>query len=339
MKNKLYIILLITCLAVLSCKKPRIKTVEKTLILMDTYVVIRIYDSDKSEAQKQKIIERVAREMSKIEQLTTLYGRESDVARINREAGRGIVAVDSITYSILALALDTAAKTGGTFDVTIGPLMLLWGFGSDSSFQVPQKQDIQKCVEHVNYRDIILHPKGVQLTDSLAGIDLGGIAKGYAVDRAITMLKRAGVTDAQVDAGGDLRTIAGPLTAGKRNVWVRHPRKKDGFWGRFPMDAGAVATSGDYERYFEENGVRYHHILDPTTGFPATKCTSVTIKGENTALCDALSTAVFILGPEKGLELVERLENVECIILYQKSDRLQSVMSQGLKDIFEKAPR
>ncbi len=306
---------------------------------MDTFVVVRIYDGDKSESQKLALIEQIHQKMSKIENLTTLYGPDSDVARINRQAGQDIVPVDSITREILDQALDIAAKTKGTFDVTVGPLMLLWGFGKNRPFQVPDEKMVQNAVAHVDYRNIFLHSGGVRLTDPRAGIDLGGIAKGYAVDCAIEFLKQAGVTDAQVDAGGDLRTIAGPLTAGKRNVWIRHPRKKGAFFGRFPMDEGAVATSGDYERYFEKNGVRYHHILDPATGFPAEKCTSVTIRGKSTALCDALSTAVFILGPDKGLLLVEKLQDVECVILFEKDGRLIHVLSNGLKDIFEKTPR
>ncbi len=166
-------------------------------------------------------------------------------------------------------------------------------------------------------------------------LDLGGIAKGYAADAAMEVLRRHGFFDAQVDAGGDLRTLATKQTQGKRKVYVRHPILGDAFYGRFPMDEGAVATSGDYERFFEEDGVRYHHLLDPKTGMPAAGCRSVTIVGSDAMTCDALATAVFVLGPEQGLLLIESLPKTEGVILYEEHGILKEKISSGLAPIFE----
>jgi thiamine biosynthesis lipoprotein len=166
-------------------------------------------------------------------------------------------------------------------------------------------------------------------------IDLGGIAKGYAVGEAIKALQAHGVTDAQIDAGGDLATIASPLTAGKRHIYIRHPEDRQKYFGRFRMDVGTVATSGDYERYFIYNGQRFHHILDPRNGLPARSCRSVTIRAMDAALADGLSTAVFILGPDQGMALVEQLPDVEAVILYDDGHGLQSKVSSGLQAGFE----
>jgi len=302
---------------------------------MDTFVTIRVYDRHLPKDERLAVMEEAAKRMAEIESLTTTYKESSEVIDINRHAGQGKQLVSRDVIRTTKMAIQIGDLSTGAFDITIGPLMALWGFGRKKQQRVPPQDSIDALLEHVDYHKVRTFDDGIEILDPNAGIDLGGIAKGYAVDEAMHVLEQAGITDAQVDAGGDLRTIASPLTAGKRNVYVRHPRHHEQFFGRFPMDAGAVATSGDYERYFIQDSVKYHHILNPATGYPARGCVSVTIKGPTTAKCDALSTAVFVLGPEEGMNLIEKLDDIEGIIIYEDNGVLKYKISSGLKNSFQ----
>ena len=330
----LVILLLFLCA---SCERQGFHPVEKNFILMDTFVTIRVYDKDLPNSKIHKAIERARQEMVKIDSLTSFYKNDSELFQLNEHAGKGCQIVSPLLFEIILKAYNISEMTDGSYDVTIGPLMTAWGFGQKENMVVPEQSIIDSLVQHIDYHAVDFEEQGVDIADSLARIDLGGIAKGFAVDAAIEALYKAGVRDAQVDAGGDLRTIASELTMGQRNIYVRHPKDRNGFYGRFSMDEGAVATSGDYERFFVEDSVKYHHILDPKTGYPARECVSVTIQGPGTALCDALSTAIFILGPDEGLQTLEQIKDVEGIIIYERNGVLLHKLSSGLKGLFKPA--
>jgi thiamine biosynthesis lipoprotein len=176
-------------------------------------------------------------------------------------------------------------------------------------------------------------------------IDLGGIAKGYAVDRGLAILQQAGFRDAMITAGGDLRTVSSPLTAGRRYIWIRHPRPAHSdsaasdtateFFGKFRLDAGAVSTSGDYERFFIKNGQRYHHIIDPHTGYPARRSISATVIAKNSVIADALSTTIFVLGPERGIAVADSLPDVEAMIIYQDQQQIKWRATESFKNKLE----
>lgn len=302
---------------------------------MDSYVCIRIYDADKSDDFKLEMIERAAGRMKHIEDLTSMYSNSSEVAELNRNAGKGFIKLSPETIEIIRESIKVSEWSQGAFDISIGSMMRLWGFGMKEEMVKPTDEAIQKLLPHVDYSFIHIKQDSVAVEDLDALIDLGGIAGGYAVDAAIEELVKSGITDAQVDEGGDIRTIASSLTAGKRHIWVRHPLHKDGFYGKFPMDQGAVATSGDYERYFVQDSVRYHHILDPETGYPARGCISVTIMAPTAIQADALSTTVFVLGPEKGLRLIEECPSIEGLIIYYENGVLRHKMSSGMEKLFE----
>jgi thiamine biosynthesis lipoprotein len=321
----------------LSCNRfPKFDPVEKSIILMDTFVSIRVYDEDKDEKIIKKAIDNACEKMEKFEHQSSTFEDSSQVALINRYANKRTVALNEQIRDVIQTAQDFSYQTEGAFDITIAPLLRLWGFGylDENELSVPDEDQINKLVNSGDYRDIQLTPEGIRFNTDLS-IDLGGIAKGYAVDLAITELEKEGITDAIVDAGGDLRTLCGALTKGKRNVYIRHPRKKESFIARFPIDQKAVATSGDYERYFIENTVRYHHILDPRTGYPARGTVSVTVIGPTCTLCDVSSTAIFVLGPEDGIKLVENDRSIEGIIFYEQDGKLQYVVSSGLEKLIE----
>jgi len=328
-------IVLLTIFLFTSCSQNGIDPVEKRLIMMDTFVTIRVYDRHLPKDKILSVIAEAETRIAEIESLTTTYQKNSEVIELNKHAGQGVQKVSPDIIKITRLAQQVSAWSSGAFDITVGPISMLWGFGRSEHMRVPPADSIQALLPHVDYHKVRVLDQGIEITDPRAGIELSGIAKGYAVDRAIETLRAAGVTDAQVDAGGDLRTLASELTIGKRHVYVRHPRDHEQFFGRFRMDEGAVATSGDYERYFIQDSVRYHHILNPATGYPARKSVSVTVKGPTTALCDALSTAVFVMGPKEGIALLERLDDIEGLIIYQENGELKYNITSGLKDSFE----
>jgi thiamine biosynthesis lipoprotein len=200
----------------------------------------------------------------------------------------------------------------------------------------------------VNYQNLTVsnEKRFVHFRRPNMAIDLGGIAKGYVVDRGIATLAQAGLHDAMITAGGDLRAIASPLTADRRYIWIRHPRpanpdsvengeKEKIFFGRFRLDAGAVSTSGDYERFFFKNGRRYHHMIDPRTGYPANRAVSATVLAKNSVQADALSTTLFVLGPERGLALADSLPEVEAMIIYQDRGKLNWRATKAFQENLE----
>jgi len=268
------------------------------------------------------------REIARVERLTAKAG-EGELARLNRAAHSGPVEVSEELFNLLEEALRYRELTLGKFDISLGKLIDLWGFGSEEEApHVPAEEEIAPLLAG---REVILDKdkRTVRLGPN-AELDLGGIAKGYAVDRAIEVLKEHGVSSALVDAGGDIRVL-GRKRGRPFRIGVQHPRKEAEVLGIVELAGGrAIATSGDYERYFTEDGVRYHHILDPATGRPARGSISATIIAPTALEADALATGVFVLGPEAGLALIERLPEVEGIIVDPEG---RIYRSSGLKEL------
>jgi len=243
------------------------------------------------------------------------------------------VGLDSVLAKLIQTSEKVSEESNGRFDITIGVIKRLWNFSSDQQ-RVPDSIEIKESLKSVDYRLITVNNDEIKFSSNNVEIDLGAIAKGYAIDEAIRVLKKNNIKDAMINAGGDLRTICSELTRGKRKVWIRHPRIDNKRFGYFQMDNGSVATSGDYERYFFRDSTRYHHILNPKTGYPANKCVSATIMAENAKMADALSTTIFVLGPEEGISFVEKLPGVEAIILFENNEDIDFVVSSGLKNRF-----
>lgn len=333
-KHYLFIIicLTLTFLTCAGCNK-KIVPIHRTRVLMGTYVTISVFDRDMRVRELTTAIDSAFNKIKKIEKLVSYRVENSQLNEINEKAGISPTAVDSHLVKILKVSQRISQLSDGAFDITIAPIEKLWGFNSDN-YQVPNQEAINQELIWVDWKKIKFDSNLVELPVKGMSIDLGGIAKGYIVDEAVRILQSFGISDAQVDAGGDLRTIATRLTAGKRRVWIRHPRNDDAFYGYFRMDEGSVATSGDYERYFFSDSVRYHHILSPQTGYPARSCVSVTIMGPSTIECDALATAVFVLGPSKGMSLIQQLPEFEAVIIFETSSGLNHVISSGLKKNF-----
>lgn len=304
-------------------------TTHRSRIMMDTVVSIRIYKGDGPD-QMEGIVEAAFAEMERLEGLLSGWLSTSEISRINDAAGGKSLSVSPDTWRVILGTQELSRQTEGAFHITIGAVMRLWDFQSPEA-QVPDETAIQRSLLLVEPQQLLLdsvHVK-VGLRKRGAAIDLGGAAKGYAVDRAIEILKERGVKAAMVDAGGDIGLL-GSKTGGEAwKIGIRHPRLPGEIIEILQVDSGAVATSGDYERYFLQDNIRYHHILDPGTGMPARGTVSVTILAQTALEADVLATAVFVLGPEKGLSLIERLGGVEGIIYAEEPEGLHRWASSG----------
>ncbi len=290
------------------------ESVTYTKMLMGTVVQITLIEGD---AKRFDIAaEKAFDEIKRLEALFSSYMPDSDVSRISRAAGDGPVIVSPEVITVLKSAVKASTLSSGAFDPTIGALGKAWGYSGEMR-HVPTKEEVNRVLPLVDYRGIIIDGPSMKagLREKGMVLNLGGIAKGYIAGRAVEALQREGVERGIIHAGGDMVVFQkkGP---GQRafKIGVQHPREK-GLLGEAELYNGAVSTSGDYERYFVKDGVRYHHILDPSTGFPAYRCRSVTIIAEDPTMSDALSTAVFVLGPEKGMALIEGIEGVEGVIV------------------------
>lgn len=271
--------------------------VEASKYLMGTLVEMKIMAEDVS-AAKAAMYEAFI-EMSRVEHLLSAHIEESEIARVNAHASQQPVPVSAETFAILERAISFSEKCDGMFDISIGAVSEVWGFNEENrEIQVPATDTLDSLLTQVDYRAIELNPTDttVVLAKPGAKLDLGGIAKGYAIDRAAAVLKQLGVKHFMINAGGDI--FAGGSKYGdiKWSVGVKHPRQPDELFAKMEMEDYAVATSGDYERYAMIDGKRYHHILNPQTGYPSRHCQSVTVVAPTAEIADALATYLFVVG-------------------------------------------
>lgn len=274
--------------------------------------------------------EEVFSEFGRLENLMSVWREGSDVNRINDAAGDHAVPVSVETREVLGIARQVSDWTGGTFDVTFGALTDLWKFDHDQDNTVPDLRAVRERLPLVNYRLLevdaaagtaFLRRKGMR-------VHLGGIGKGYAVDRAVAIFRRRGVANFMIQAGGDMY-VGGARGDRPWRLGIRDPRGPvDRSFASIELSNGTLSTSGDYERAFIKDGRRYHHILDLSVGQPARGCRSVTLVTGRAVLADALAKGVFVLGARDGMALIERLPDVEGVVV---SDRNEVLVSTGLK--------
>lgn len=335
MSKKTVFSFLIAILLLSGCEKQVFKPMSRTAFLMDTVVKISVYQASVSEEFCQAAMDSTFSLLKQIEKKVSMHIDGSDVSRVNDNAGISGVPCSNETMEIIQTALNMADQSQGIFDPTVGVLKTLWNFEGDNP-SVPPLDEIQSDLALVNYQNVICSHDTVQLNKTGMQLDLGGLAKGYIIDRAMYTLKKMGITAGIVDAGGDLRTWGRKSDRSQWKVGIRHPRSENmDLIGVIESDAKSIATSGDYERYFFENGKRYHHLIDPRTGFPADTCVSVTIVTETSMLADAYATMLFIMGPHAGIRFIEQVPDVEALIIYQEDDSLKHVMTRGMKQKVE----
>jgi thiamine biosynthesis lipoprotein len=303
--------------------------VERTGLAMGSELRLTAWTSDDAVAQAS--FEASFSEFDRLDRLMSVWKEGSDILRLNAAAGDHAVLVSPDTLEALRIAEEIGDWTEGKFDVTFGALSDLWRFDQDQDNRIPDRDEVRRRLPLINYRDLVLDERAGTAWLRRRGMraHLGGIGKGYAVERSVKMFRDRGLKDFMIQAGGDLY-VGGKKGDRPWTLGINDPRGPGGSsFATIQLSDATFSTSGDYERFFIKDGVRYHHILDPDTGEPARGCRSVTIVADRPVLADGLSTGVFVLGPEKGMALIERLPNVEGVIVTAKNEVL---ISSGLKN-------
>ena len=288
---------------------------------MGTELRVTVWSAD--DVRVETATSAVFREFDRLDAMMSVWKDGSDIVRLNAAAGEHAVMVSTETREVLRIARQISEQTDGTFDITFGALSGLWKFDyQDKDESVPDRREIQKRLALVNYRDVVVDDTAgtAMLRRKGMRVNLGGIGKGYAVDRAVEILRASRLDDFMIQAGGDMY-VAGNHGDRPWRLGIRDPRgPADRIFAALDLKDGTFSTSGDYERFFIKNGVRYHHIIDLRVGEPARLCRSVTLVTERAVIADALAKGVFILGPDAGMALIERTPGVEGVIVSAKNE-------------------
>jgi len=302
--------------------------VKRSQMLMGTLVWVSAVASNEGDAQRAATAGLA--EIRRIEELLSTWIPESELSRVNAAAGREAIAVSDETLQILDRSLEMDRLTEGGFNTAIGPAVEAWNVSREG--QVPSQQELDALRPLINLSNIQVNrnAKTVYLAVSGMRIDIGGIGKGYAADLAAAVMQKAGARAGVVAISGDIKTFGRMPEDERFEFGIQHPRKERGhLLGRLALENEAISTAGDYERFFVRDGIRYHHILDPQTLRPSRLSQSVTIVAREGVVADGLDTGIFVMGPEKGMALIERLPAVEGIIVGQDG---AIRVSSGLKD-------
>jgi len=315
MLNRLSLALM-GCMALVLCGPSSAAWLEQEQAIMGTSIRVELWLQD--EQRGAEAIAEVMREMHRIDALMSTYKPESQLSQVNREAATSPVPVTPELFGLLHRSLLLSETTGGAFDITYASVGYMYDFRGRRH---PDSAQIDSALPNIDYHLVVMDPASGTIAFRRPGVrvDLGGIAKGYAVERGAAILREAGVHSGIVTAGGDSR-IVGDRLGKPWVVGVRHPRRGREVVARIPLVDEAISTSGDYERYFEEDGVRYHHIISPSTGLSASEVHSVTIVGPDATMTDGLSTSVFVLGTQRGLALIETLAEYEAVIVDKEGE-------------------
>lgn len=319
---------LLTLTGLVSCKFKIVDEYEVTREMMGTYVTVIVYaDEDTAD----KAIEAAFKRFGEIESIASIYDENSEVSRLNNE---GIIESPSRELrELIELSVYYYNISGGSFDITISPVLELWKEGLWQETEEVQTKRVEETLRYVGSDKIVIEDTKIYFKTSGMSIDLGGIAKGYAVDEALKVLTGFGIDNALVNAGGDIGTIGvkpdgtawlieldNPFDDGKEDPGTIEPLPS------FIIEEMAVATSGNYYRYYDPEK-RVHHITDPRTGYSANECISVTIIASNCTEADVLATSVFVLGPVEGIQFIEEIDGVEALII---DNNRKSITSTGL---------
>jgi thiamine biosynthesis lipoprotein len=279
--------------------------------IMGTRVAVELWSEDRALAERA--MDAVIAEMRRTDELMSTYKPESQLSQVNAHAHERPVQVDPDIIEVVERSFEVSRMSGGAFDITYASVGYLYDY---RAHQKPTDAQIAAALPGVDYRKVQVDREAHTIRFLREGvrIDLGGIAKGYAVDRAVQHLRELGIRHAMVNAGGDTRLL-GDRRGKPWMVGIRDPRSAGRVVMRVPLADEAISTSGDYERYFEEDGVLYHHILVPSTGRSARGVRSATVIGPDATLTDGLSTTLFVLGVERGMQLIARLPGVEAVMV------------------------
>lgn len=328
--------------------KPGSGQAERDIFAMGTLVHISV--SGGRQAELNAAVSEASAEITRLEKLFSARLADSEISRINANpALAGGHTISAETYELLSLALRVAAETNGAFDPTVGAAVALWGIGTENA-RIPADAEIEKAVRTIDWRKVRLwreetpDGQGAGVYKASAGegqiLDLGGIAKGFAADSAADIIRSHGIKSALFNLGGDLAVIGDSPKGRPWRLGLQHPDEPRGnYFAVVTITDAAVVTSGTYERFFERDGVRYHHILDPACGRPSRsdlKSVSVIIKNDggtkNSARSDALSTALFVMGMEKARAFLEKHGDVQAVLVAEQGGETIIYVTEGLRD-------
>lgn len=318
MNKKVFLIssvIIILVIAVMGFKKYYSTPIQsQTRFLMDTYCTIQVPGN-------KEVLKAIEKAFIRIEEIDIKFNPLNPESPIYDFNNNNIPIYDEEIIALIETALDLCETSGGSLDITVFPLIDLWGFFGETP-DLPQQKKINEMLKLVGSNNIAIEDSKLVKYNDKIKIDLGAIAKGYALGEAIKVLKKAGIKSALVDAGGDIYAL-GKISGRPWKIGIQNPRG-DGVIGTLELSDMAVVTSGDYERYFEKDGIRYHHILDPRTGHSAKGMASVTVISKDPVFADAWSTALFVMGQEKGLEIMEKDKSFEALMITDKGEKIYS---------------
>ena len=273
----------------------------------------------------KKFIKLAVDEIERIENLISSWDENSQTSKINRNSGIKAVEVDLELFQLIERAIAISNLTDGAFDISYASMDKIWKFDG-SMKEMPSEDEIKASVEKVGFKNIILDKSKNTVFLKLKGmkIGFGGIGKGYAADKAKELLMSKGVTAGIINASGDMNTWGKQPNGSEWKVAITNPLNKNKAFALLPINNSAVVTSGNYEKFVNFNGIRYSHIIDPRTGYPSSGIISVTVFAPKAELADALATSVFVMGKDTGLDRINQLPNIECIIIDDKGNIIKS---------------
>ncbi len=301
-------------LILMSCSPPKDNLYKETRSSM--YTIVSITVSSESKAKAEEAVANAFKELDRLEKMLNFYSDDSEISMINKFASEKPVKVSRETIEIISKAIYVSDKTGGSFDITMSPVIQLWDFKEKT---IPDKEAIEEKLKSVGYKHIYIDQDKAEVSFKKRGlqINLGGILKGYAADRAADILKNHGIKAGIVAIAGDIKTFGKKTDNESWRIGIQNPRAAENPGKNNGKNNGAneiiasielsdmsISTSGDYERFFEQDGVRYHHLLNPWTGYPAKGLQSVSIITKDCVLTDAFATGIFIAGLQKGMEIL-----------------------------------
>lgn len=280
---------------------------------------ITVVAKDSTEANSY--IDIAVGEITRIEKLISSWDPASQTSEINRNAGIKPIKVDEELYNLIGRSVEISKLTEGAFDISFASMDKIWKFDG-SMTQMPSEEAIKQSVAKIGYQNIILDPENFTVFLKLEGmkIGFGGIGKGYAADKAKRLLMEKGVSAGIINASGDMNTWGKQPDGEFWKVAITNPMDKNKAFALLPLKDNAVVTSGNYEKYVTFNGVRYTHIIDPRTGYPATGIISATVFAPKAEIADALATSFFVMGKDVGIDFINQLPKIECIVIDEKGE-------------------
>ena len=299
--------------------------------MMGTFLRIEAFHSD--EARSKEVVELAFNEVKRIEQLLSRFKEESQIYQLNRFASIEPQLIDGELFHLIEECLEFSKRSSGAFDISVAPLMELWTSAQQRQL-LPSDREIQSLLPKIGYRNVILNQetRTIQFASPLVKIDLGAIGKGYAIDRAVEVLKQEGIKKACLDFGGHLHSINLEEIEGE-DIGIRNPMDPEEVIYSLTLNNQSISTSANYERNFDIQGEIHGHLMDPRTGYPVeNRVLSASVIAPSAMVADGLSTAIFVLGLEQGMRLIQSREDAEAIIITHQNGKPKLSVSQKQKE-------